>query len=866
MARDWRYGFCSAPSLQLDWNRPDFHKAATFSELFSDLAFVAANIKLSDALKSDLTWPGLLRFAAMYIPFFELWSALTFYTTRFFEEGKLMHQIVYVCMLGSIVFMAVPIGDLTLTDSSAARRLAEAPLAAEPGGLDPAQTLVTWFSVAAGFGAAVMALANLAVGCLIPRARVIGFSNAAAQGGSALLFGSAAATDIFVAPWLWVSGALLMKISPTLASFLPRRFSLPIHIEHVAERFALFLMLVLGEGVISLVLPGIENASLHIPFVIASLLLLWMLREAYYSGQPFQARHHAMRRKRCAGRLFIHAHLPLTLGALATGVALKSELAHVAQRLSQAESWLLASGVCFFLVWTSVIRMSHRGISRELGLFKYELGAHRQRISLAAGEVQADGSPMAHTGGSAAPAAGTRVPGGEAQARGAGVDMPLAATAPRGETVVAAEASAKASAAAAVVPEDDEPRDRQAPSGSDAAALGHDPAIGLIAPDHVDTDRIGTDRVGTGHDSRVLEQDADSETDSDGGDEIPVHLSHVADATAARDSANNDDDDDDNDSGIDVTALETGGADAKPASGVSGPLAAVPPGAATVELHPSRAGWEDVYQVGWDKTGAAVASVVVGASAAANAAAAGAKESTDGPVPTSADTSTRSAAGTGTGLSAHVSVLAMHSSGALEQRGVCCGRPVSGEGSQRRRRMVWAARMLFAAAPLLVPVICSGSAIAEVLTVTFIVSAYVCTDVFDVLGWRGVPAAEHEHHGNDHASDADAANPDKDVADAGKDLPRVKSSVGWSQLRVGGDSSTQASASPGQSARARRAQGFRRSSGGGEQGEAGEPASSVASVDTDRSDDNLFRFGVDAFGTCPTNNSTAYRPSDVCSI
>ncbi|KAA0159606.1 hypothetical protein FNF28_05810 [Cafeteria roenbergensis] len=376
---------CPMPRLQLDWNRKDRHRAATWGELFLDLAIVAINIKLSDHLKAYLDAAGVLRFIAMFCVVFETWSALAFYTTRFYEERSALHQGVYLAVLASFVFMAIPIGDYGADDGAGSsvdashavsgaaqfRRRGAAAAAADGGFSQGLEQLTLWFSAAACAGACALAAANWLLAALIPRARILCLVYGLSYTVAGALLGAAAATGPAAAPWLWLAGAAVMKAGPNLASFMPLRWSLPIHVEHVAERFGLFLMLVLGEGVISLVLPPLSSKAAHAAFVTAALLLLWLMRMAYFSGQPFQARFHAMRRKRSAGRLFVQAHLPLSLAALTAGVALKSELTHVGGTLTASESWLLAAGVSAFLLSTSIIRLSHRGLSREIGVGKF---------------------------------------------------------------------------------------------------------------------------------------------------------------------------------------------------------------------------------------------------------------------------------------------------------------------------------------------------------------------------------------------------------------------------------------------------------------------------------------------------------------
>jgi low temperature requirement protein LtrA len=362
------------PSLQVDWSSPDTHKAATWIELFSDLAIVAACIKLSAFFKgSGISETGLLRFVSLAALFIELWGGLMFYSTRFYDtKAQLFHQFVYFGVTASLVFMGTFVVDpVNLPHSATHARLLGASSDADVG----FQWMVFPFSVAAACACATLGAANAALAVMLPRVRVMGAVYTVSYGLGVVLCAIAAHSGSEAAPWLFLATALTLKAGPTVIGYFPPSVRPPVHVEHVAERFGLLLMLVLGEGVISLVLPVIEADVPHLIFVGVSLTLLWLLREAYYSGQPFKAKHHAMRRKANAGRWFAHAHLPLNIAALSVGVALKTELTHVDEKLKPAESWLLGGAVCCFLLLTSTIRIAHRGLSREFGVGKYSLPA-----------------------------------------------------------------------------------------------------------------------------------------------------------------------------------------------------------------------------------------------------------------------------------------------------------------------------------------------------------------------------------------------------------------------------------------------------------------------------------------------------------
>jgi len=564
------------PRLQLDWSSKDGHRAASWAELFVDLSFVAANLKLSDHLKSSLDAQGFLRFVAMFAMFFEVWSGLVFYTTRFYEAKRrtVLGEAAYVGTLASLVFMGIPIGAVASGGGGHARALAVGPADGPQPGLG---LLVPWFSIAAACAHGVLAATNWVLAAAIPRARVLCGLYGLSYALAAALAGAGAGASDGAAPWLWLASAAVAKAGPTLASFVPRQWSLPVHVEHVSERLALVLMLTLGEGVISLVLPPVRDPVPHAVVALAALSLLWLMREAYYSGQPFMARHHALRRKRSAGRTFVHAHVLVCGGALAAGVALKSELSHLGQPLEPAESWLLAGGLMLFLASTSLIRVSHRGISRELGIGKY----------------------------AALP------PAGAAPA--------VVAADSKGDTGLAEDEGPVPAAAAAGPPERALPAGADTaaePGGGDAVALPGDKRGGVPADDGIADAAAGgpvppAQPAADGGGKSVWETPgADCpDTDSDGDDVIQDHtVRRAAARTADADEV--------------AVVPEGAAAPADPAEPAAGPggdggeIRGAPSSAAAAvvaasmralgaeagpgTLHPSRAVWHDAMAGGWE--------------------------------------------------------------------------------------------------------------------------------------------------------------------------------------------------------------------------------------------------------------------------
>eukprot|EP01084_Bolivina_argentea_P163343 284183_1 len=113
------------------------------------------------------------------------------------------------------------------------------------------------------------------------------------------------------------------------------RFALPLHIAHISERFGLFVMLILGESIISILSvstfsDGGWALARDIMFVLATFWMTFMIGVLYYDSQPSEEEimhhhgaTHALRSTRCKGLSYLWAHQQLFFGLLAFGIGVK---------------------------------------------------------------------------------------------------------------------------------------------------------------------------------------------------------------------------------------------------------------------------------------------------------------------------------------------------------------------------------------------------------------------------------------------------------------------------------------------------------------------------------------------------------------
>ena len=310
-------------------------RSASRLELFFDLAYVLVVMELVSAFTENLTGNGLLVLAGLFVAIWLSWMDFTLYANRF-DTDDAVFRIAKLAATMAIAGCA----------ASAAGAVGE---------------------YAVPFAACYLATRLILLGLHLRAWRHVSDARPtinvylACIATSAVLWAVSLAVPGPARYILWAVAALIDAVGPVLATL--RSNKLPLHIEHLPERFGLFVILVLGEA-LGGVVRGVHDAHWAGPAVLAGLVgfvaiaALWWIyfdvgadasagdlaeteaAEAEPSEDAVDERHD----------LFVYGHLPLTFGIVLAGVGLEELVLHPDTAAPSTYGWLLAGGAVLFLL------------------------------------------------------------------------------------------------------------------------------------------------------------------------------------------------------------------------------------------------------------------------------------------------------------------------------------------------------------------------------------------------------------------------------------------------------------------------------------------------------------------------------------
>jgi low temperature requirement protein LtrA len=349
--------------------RRGIEQRATFFELFFDLVYVFAITQLSHHLLEDLTWAGAAEAAFLLFAVYWAWNYTTWMTNWFDPEVSAVRLVLVLVMLASLLMaVAIPEGfgdhGLLFAASYCALQVGRNAFVV---GVTPSGTFHRNFQQ-------ILAWSLLSVPLWI---------------GGALAHGGAR--------WgLWLAAFGLDLAAPLARFWLPGfgggtpMIEWAIDAGHFAERFQLFVIIVLGESIIlagaTATDVGLEaSVVVALCFAFVSSVALWWL----YFGQVATAAVRRMAADEVPGQVgrdaYTYLHLPIVAGILLTAVGDELVIAHPGDELGTAGALVALGGPALYLV--------------GLVAFGARVGRHQPWTRVLAAAVLLAAVPLAAEGG-----------------------------------------------------------------------------------------------------------------------------------------------------------------------------------------------------------------------------------------------------------------------------------------------------------------------------------------------------------------------------------------------------------------------------------------------------------------------------------
>ncbi|MGY1623894.1 low temperature requirement protein A [Geodermatophilus sp. SYSU D00965] len=316
-------------------------RSASRLELFFDLAFVLVVAELATALREDVTWSGIAVFAGLFTTVWWSWVSATLYANRF-DHDDVVYRLYKLGSMAAVIGLAASATEATgerfavfVACQLVLRALLLLQYHRAYRHVEAARPVARLYLAGAAAGAALWALS-----LVVPRPA--GFA-------------------------LWAAAVLAEALVPLLAT--RSSADVPLHVEHLPERFALFVILVLGESVAG-VAHGVYDAGWSGAALPVALLSFVLAAGLWWSWFDLAGARAKRLLDEVGGEHSDHAHdvyvfgqLPLTLALATVGAGIELAVVEGGRGdVPVGTRLLLAGGVAVYLVTMTV---TDAGMSRR---------------------------------------------------------------------------------------------------------------------------------------------------------------------------------------------------------------------------------------------------------------------------------------------------------------------------------------------------------------------------------------------------------------------------------------------------------------------------------------------------------------------
>mmetsp|Transcript_8766 Transcript_8766/g.25212 ORF Transcript_8766/g.25212 Transcript_8766/m.25212 type:complete len:582 (+) Transcript_8766:182-1927(+) len=340
------------PVQRQKWGERQSTPHTNFGDTFFDLFYVAAAYNLGNLIRQDPSWRGLLYFAGCFWPTFQMWSSKLYYDARYYTRDDLWHRLYDLATIITLATAVLHIRSVDILSTPEENmdmfifalsvaigmllsigRFVEIIINVE--GQEVAKVAskrdVVYLIVSFGFylSAAIVAAVKHfgdddddSAGTDAYYGSTDTYKNDTTQHDDGhLRFLAAAADDSYGSTtkpdetdlpiWLCIGGAVTVNIGLiVLVCFLlpsngrHKEVTVPMNVSFTIHRYGEFVMLMLGETVLSLLIVDTSESSNYYKAFFSGIISITVLEYLHFRSQPHKADAHAMRRSKEAGIAF----------------------------------------------------------------------------------------------------------------------------------------------------------------------------------------------------------------------------------------------------------------------------------------------------------------------------------------------------------------------------------------------------------------------------------------------------------------------------------------------------------------------------------------------------------------------------------
>lgn len=343
------------PMQRQRWDDVQVLPHVNWGDLYFDLFYVAAAYQLSHAFKDSPTYEGLFYFFASYFPMFLIWQEKLLYDARYSNDDNLFYRAVevfHLCMLGLAVSCIQPAEIMKDTYNNSTMTLFTGAYLCDTIALaymymDIRRNAICGEEAKSN---ALLELVRKAIGGAFYVAAFAISAHDYFTGSNRSSWSESEDGDErsnYLPAALLIAGFVVEFVYTPVFAFLVipkwnlshKQVMVPINLEFTIHRIGEWVMLMLGESVLSILTSPTNEATSTPAYRVsffAGILTVTMFQYLFFRTQPSEAKDHAMRRSQGGGFTFLFCHIFYSASLILVGCCYKMMLSEQ-EMMNQAE-------------------------------------------------------------------------------------------------------------------------------------------------------------------------------------------------------------------------------------------------------------------------------------------------------------------------------------------------------------------------------------------------------------------------------------------------------------------------------------------------------------------------------------------------